>query len=213
MWLQVLKKGALGAGRISCWRSIFAANEFCELAALRRSCPVASFLILVRPAALSLQAASCSNTQRKELSAELYTRTRHRSISQVRGRLCASRYAHLRPAHLQQCTGNSRSMSHDVAQVTLMKGLGWDGAAYTHPAGHGAACAGLVPRSDVLAYGAAAGLYLLIVAAQVAGGWALMHARVPCLGNLEHPCDAFWCASLPSHASLCSRRDNAIDRG
>ena len=77
-----------------------------------------------------------------------------------------------------------------------MKGFGWDRAAYTRAAGDDAACAGLVPRSDALAYGAAAGTYLLIVAVQVAAKWALTHARVPFLGNLEHPCDAFWCALL-----------------
>ena len=40
--------GELEEGPVSCWRSIFVANEFTELSALRRTQPALTFILLVR---------------------------------------------------------------------------------------------------------------------------------------------------------------------
>ena len=46
--MQVIgEKGQHVEGPVSCWRSVFVANEFSELAAIRKTCPALSFFILV----------------------------------------------------------------------------------------------------------------------------------------------------------------------
>jgi Meckelin (Transmembrane protein 67) len=47
--VQVIgEKGQHVEGAVSCWRSVFVANEFCELGSIRRTQPALSFIILVR---------------------------------------------------------------------------------------------------------------------------------------------------------------------
>ena len=79
-------------------------------------------------------------------------------------------------------------------QVLLMEGAGWSGAAYANASGS-EACAGLVQRNDVLAFGAAVGTYLLIVLVQLLLQWLLSAVKLPVIGNLEDPCDSFTCGS------------------
>ena len=76
-----------------------------------------------------------------------------------------------------------------------MEGLGWKSAAHIHSGSE--ARAGLVQRSDVLAFGAAAGSYLLIVALQLIAQVILGLANWPLIGSWESPCDSFLFALLP----------------
>jgi hypothetical protein len=74
-----------------------------------------------------------------------------------------------------------------------MEGLGWKSAAYNHT-NDASACSGLVQRSDILAFGAATGTYLLIVVVQLVVLWLLSSVKLPVFGNTESPCDSFMCA-------------------
>ena len=75
-----------------------------------------------------------------------------------------------------------------------MEGLGWSSAAFMHPSDVDSTCPGLVKRSDILAFGAATGTYLLIVIITTMVMWLLMSVKLPGLGNFENPCDTFMCA-------------------
>jgi hypothetical protein len=63
-----------------------------------------------------------------------------------------------------------------------------------HPNDVSSVCPNMVQRSDILAFGAATGTYLLIVIAQLLVHWLLTSIKMPLIGNLEDPCESFLCA-------------------
>lgn len=84
-------------------------------------------------------------------------------------------------------------------QILLMEAAGWKRAAFAASGAADGAGTGALQRNDALAFGTAAGGYLLAVGGQLVVRLFLESLKFAPLRNLEDPCYTFLCA--PSAAS------------
>lgn len=89
-------------------------------------------------------------------------------------------------------------------QILFLEVRGWKRAALTSASSTEDVCPGTLQRSDALAFGAAAGGYLIAVGCQLVVRLLLSSLRLPQLGNLEDPRFSFMCGATVC-ATSCPR--------
>lgn len=95
---------------------------------------------------------------------------------------------------------------HPRVQVFFVEGLDWQRVALMHTGSHQPREPGLVERSQILSFGLSTVVFLCVVAAQLAVQLVGSRLRLPLLGNLEDPRDAYLCARPPDPvAGICAR--------
>lgn len=96
------------------------------------------------------------------------------------------------------------SMYGTPVQVLFLEVAGWKRAALTSANSTEDVCPGMLQRSDALAFGAAAGGYLVAVGCQLVVRLLLSSLRLPQLGNLEDPRFSFmYAAAAAVVATVC----------